>query len=130
MGILTLQDLFFASVAALFLTAFLRAAIWYRRISKPEPVRLKREEIMLLMNRCFNLYPIDSLILSGENIKRGMLVKITTLKNRTIEGRFVGTNSDRVICLLTKNFITADAISDIAELVVLDRREELFEDYK
>jgi len=63
--------------------------------------------------RCKVLFPIENLMFNGATFTCGMVVRIVTHKQIAIEGEFVGTNRDNMLCLVTRETIVAQEIRAI-----------------
>ena len=71
------------------------------------------EEIIL---RCHAVFPIDSLNFNGNTFSRGMVVRITTTANQVIEGKFIGLNKYKMLCIVTNRTIEAYGIKYISQI--------------
>ena len=122
---LSWNDVFYAMLLALLLTwtviSILRIAKIYKKltttfiINDPEAGKTK------LLNRCYALFPVEKLVFKGETFIKGMKVKVVTAQNKIFEGEFIGTNSKNVVCILTKQYVVAHEIKNIAEIKLLEQ---------
>ena len=82
-------------------------------------VRYNNVSVSDVARKCTELFPIDTVIIRGNTFKRGMKVKMTTLKKQVIEGEFIGKNSSGFVCIVTKNHIVAHEVSKIMNMETL-----------
>jgi len=76
----------------------------------------KPSDVELVLQRCCNMFPIEILCFNGVTFQRGMNVRAVTNRDMVIEGRFVGTNKDNVICFLTNSSVIAHELGNIEEM--------------
>lgn len=70
----------------------------------------------LVLQRCYGMFPIESLLFKGATFRRGMVVRVVTNRKRTIEGQFVGTNEDNLVCFVTSRSVIAHELGNIIEM--------------
>ncbi|MBE6012881.1 hypothetical protein [Anaeropeptidivorans aminofermentans] len=122
LGIMPFSDFIFAAIIAFFLTwAYVSISgfmekLKERGIEDQYPIN----ELEQILNRCYALFPLEQISFDGSMFRRGMYIRIRTIQNKTFEGRFLGTNNDNMICLMTKKFIIAHAIQNIEEMEKID----------
>lgn len=115
----------FTDIAACAAIAFI-GAVMIKYI--PLLLRLKRDQTQFLnhvdlakvIDKCYALFPLDSLLFNGETFRRGMYLRITTVGEKIIEGRFIGANRENVLCILTDKTISAEIIENISGITVLE----------
>ena len=120
--ILGVTDIIQAAFLALFLTWFIGAAtrIFKFIITQPTELGYNPRDLETVIQKCSYLFPIESIIFNGATVSRGMTVRaVTSRKNKTIEGRFVGSNRENIICFVTPEFVVAHELNDIRELQVV-----------
>jgi len=83
---------------------------------KKEPTEKERMDIIL---KCKAMFPVGTIYFKGKVFTSGMLVRITTLQKRTIEGEIIGKNDREVLCIITKEHIIAHEIEKIEDMTVL-----------
>jgi hypothetical protein len=66
------------------------------------------------------MFPKTIFDFGGKTYTRGMLIRITTHAENTIEGRFLGLNEDNIICVITKTQISAEILDSILEIISID----------
>ena len=76
-------------------------------------------DLELVIQHCCNLFPVDNLQFNGAIFQRGMAVQVTTNKRRTIEGKFIGTNKDNMVCFVTPSSVIAHKLGNIEEIRML-----------
>lgn len=113
-----LQDILIAAVAALILTWVIRTASKVMKVVVTRSTELgyRPNDLEEVLKRCYSLFPEESLLFKGATFTRGMAVRVITNRNRTIEGKFVGTNGDNVVCFLTARSIVAHELGNIQEI--------------
>jgi hypothetical protein len=72
-----------------------------------------------LMDRCYALFPIETVQFRGETFTRGMMVRVRTI-SCTFEGRLLGSNDRDVVGVLTRRKIAADLLENIEEIVKVE----------
>ncbi|MCL2565247.1 MAG: hypothetical protein FWE24_05480 [Defluviitaleaceae bacterium] len=85
---------------------------------------LRAPDLERILKKCYDMFPTEILHFRGEIYKRGMNIRMVTTQNKTFEGKFLGLNSDNMICLMTKGFIIAQALKNIEQMELLDLQEE------
>ena len=122
-GILSVQDVIFAAFLAIFLTWFLG---WMTRVIKfftIKPTRLdfgtSPREYEAALHKCCFLFPSPTFIFNGTTINRGTKVRVVFTGDKTIEGQFVGTNDENMICFISPQFLVAHEITNIRDLEVI-----------
>ena len=69
-----------------------------------------------VMERCHELFPIETILFRGAEFQRGMRIRITTTQKTIIEGELIGMNKIQMICIRTKNQIIAHQLDKIQEM--------------
>jgi len=116
----TIQDVIFAAFLAIFLTWFLGMATRVIKliVIKPTELGYSSKDVEEAIQKCCYLFPITSIIFNGTTVSRGMNVRVTT-RRKTIEGQFVGTNRENLICFITPQFVVAHELEDIQEMEII-----------
>lgn len=119
---LTANELLFAAGLALFLTWVITTVSKSFRIviSRPAEFLYPPEEINKIIQRCYNLFPKDSILFRGKTYKRGMNIRIKTNQHKIIEGQLIGQNKDNMVCVLTTKYVVAQDLENIEEIFVLE----------
>ena len=122
--VLTPQDIIYASLLALLLTWLILTA---SRILKAVAGRTTEfnyhpKNFEAVMERCYFMFPNEHVRFNGSTFSRGMLVRVITNNNRTIEGKFIGINSDNIVCVVTSHSVVAQGIDDIEEISSMEER--------
>lgn len=124
LGPLTGMDFLFAAAAAYIITQII---LRFRRIrqflseDKELSMNIKGIDITAVLSRCKSMFPIDTVIFEGKTYQTGMKVRITTSKNKVIEGQFIGKNNMDVICIITKQYIIAHEIGKIEHMAMIEK---------
>jgi hypothetical protein len=118
---LGLEQIVFAALLALFVTWFIRMSYGMLKIIVTGFTELSYQprDLESIMKKCHVLFPIESVRFNGDTFRRGMSVRVVTAQNRTIEGKFVGTNHDNIVCFLTADFVVAQELDQIEEIYEL-----------
>ena len=77
---------------------------------------LNPEQLEIVMQRCHRLFPVESLVWEGTTFKRGNVLRVVTDKDEAYEGKFMGTNDDNMVCLVTNDCVVAQQIDTITEI--------------
>ena len=117
-----LYDIIFAAILALVLTWLISAGSRVLKviITRSTELGYRPRDIDLVLQRCYGMFPIDSLSFKGATFHRGMIVRAVTNRKKTIEGRFVGTNKDNMVCFVTPSSVIAHELGNIEEMRELE----------
>ena len=120
-----IYDIVFAALLALVITWMIGAGSRIMRvvITRSTELGYRPSDLDLVLQRCYGMFPIESLSFKGATFRRGMFVRVLTNRNKTIEGRFVGTNKDNMVCFLTPNSVIAHELDNIEEMRLVGERE-------
>ncbi|MCL2215864.1 MAG: hypothetical protein FWB91_02465 [Defluviitaleaceae bacterium] len=80
---------------------------------------LSPEQLKVVKQRCYRLFPIESLLWDGTTFTRGSTLHIVTDKNENFVGQFMGTNNENMVCIVTDESIVAQQINTITEIRLL-----------
>lgn len=120
-SLLTTDDIFYAAIGAILITWTIRFILKLRKLMKnPMSILGPTEDIRVVVQKCYKLFPKDIVDFNGETYKRGMKLKITTLQSKIFEGEFIGCNERNMLCLLTNKHIIAHEITNIQEIQIID----------
>ena len=113
-----LSDIILAALLALFITWFLIGTSRLVKviITRSTELGYKPSDVEMVLQRCYSMFPIEILSFNGVTFQRGMNVRAVTNREMIIEGRFVGTNKDNVICFLTSSSVIAHELGNIEEM--------------
>ncbi len=121
MEYITLSDITYVAVISLILTyIYLKISKLLNIGKRPGTLNYDKNEMNRILAKCYSLFPNENLNFKGINFKRGMIVRVTTAGNKTFEGRLIGSNSQNVVCVLTKTYIAADILDNISEIIMLE----------
>jgi hypothetical protein len=62
------------------------------------------------------LFPIEQLHFNNALLKRGMQVRVCTVKNKFFEGQFIGVNNENIICVITQYQVVAQELGMVEEI--------------
>ena len=115
---ITLQDILYAAILALFVTWIINSVskMITMVVTRSTELGYRPSETEAVLRRCYSMFPIDSMRFNGALFQRGMHVQVTTNRNRVIEGEFIGINGDNMLCLITPNTIIAHELDNIEEM--------------
>ncbi len=119
---LTGTDIVYAAIAALCLTIIIRNFIRIHRIMKEVKKKFTpdQNDVKMVVERCYTLFPIDRFNFHGQVFTRGMRIKITTIQNKIFEGELLGFNSRNMICIMTSKIIVAHELKNIRDISLLE----------
>lgn len=80
-------------------------------------------EVGSIIEKCYELFPIETFSFKGKVFKRGMKVEMVTEDKKKYEGEIIGANNANVICIITSRCIITREINSI---VTIQNLEELF----
>ena len=121
-NLINVNDILLAAFLALIFTWIIvnfRAIIRFFT-GKPARFEFDAEEVKSIMQKCYLLFPNDTIHFEGISYTRGMRIRVTTVDKKMFEGIFIGFNGENVLCVLTKNYIAADLIGNVKEIVQLE----------
>ena len=115
--LLSFWDIVLAALAALFLTRLIRR--FARLFSGAyNPLQMSR-----IVENFYQLFPFDCLVFKGITFRRGMLVRVTTVTSKIVEGLLIGVNKDDELCVITRTYISTNVLDNIAEITLLEEAE-------
>jgi len=88
------------------------------------PDQLDEAQKEAVFKSCHYLFPIEIIKWQGKTYHRGSLLRVSTSTNATIIGRFVGINSENMLCIITQQSIVAQEIDSISEITQLDNHNK------
>lgn len=113
---LSWQDVLFAALAAYAIWFFVDKLLTIAKLRKGSVRTWGQVDMEQIMERCHEIFPIESMSFGGAEFKSGMKVRITTIQKTTIEGEFIGMNKINMICVLTQNQIIAHRLEKIVQI--------------
>ena len=115
---LTQNDIIFAIIGAALIFVVLKFLITIARIliTSSSEIQFAPDQLGEMLENCYRTFPIEKLDFNGETYRRGTTLRITTNRNRTIEGQLVGTNQSEMLCLVTDHSVIAQEIGAIQEI--------------
>jgi len=123
---ITVSDVLFAAGFAALIVFVIKivSRLFYGLITKGAILslgarHLSPTQLEAVMQRCYRLFPIDSFNWEGSTFRRGNTLRIVTDRDSTYEGRFMGINSDKMLCLVTAECVIAQEMKTITEIQVI-----------
>ena len=122
---LSTLDYIYAALVSFMIFHIIKSIMKIKRsvviLHSAERADMDRENFRLdIIKKCKAMFPVGTINFRGKVFTSGMLVRITTLQKRIIEGEIIGKNEDDVLCIVTREHIIAhemEKIEDITELV-------------
>lgn len=120
---LSLDEILCAAVLGLVITWLIQNIIKFRKYVKNIAANLdyKATELNNILEKCYDLFPIDKVPFKGETFLRGSKIRITTLQHKIFEGELIGLNNRNMICIMTKKYIMAHEINNIENINMLEK---------
>ena len=118
---LTGLDMIRAAIGAIIVTWIIRkiAAMFSAVVSRSAVFNYPQNEFEAVLKRCCGLFPTDMLRFKDQILYRGMTVRARTMEDKTIEGRFIGTNHENMVCFITPQYVIAHELAKIADIIIL-----------
>ncbi|MCL2171727.1 MAG: hypothetical protein FWB71_06180 [Defluviitaleaceae bacterium] len=121
---LSLGDIFLALILAYIIRTIIRLVGWIFFPANMQSRMLSSDEYRhLVVQRCFELFPIKDFQFKGETYQRGMKIRVITNTDVHFEGTFLGLNNENLICVLTDENLAADATDNIKQILLLGQGE-------
>ncbi len=119
---LTASDIVFAAILAFVITWVIQG---FSKIFRfvPSEFDYSSAEIANIMQKCCSFFPKEILQFKGKTLKRGMIVRVTTLQQKVFEGKLIGYNKDNVVCVLTSKYVIAHELDNIQDIAVVKGEE-------
>ncbi len=124
-GPVSLWDVFYAAVAAFVLTMLIQRFRAIRGAMKKEDelsMDYKGVDLVAVIKKCRDMFPIDTVCFKGKIFRTGMIVRVTTLQEKVIEGQLIGKNNLDFLCILTSRHIIAHELDKIEDIVLLEQK--------
>ena len=119
---LTIYDWILTAIIAYFITHILLRISDFKKTIKTMKQRqmisvdYKIVDLEKLMEKCHELFPINTVYFRGKAFYSGMHVRITTRQKKIIEGEIIGKCKMDLLCIKTKNQIIAHDLDKIEEM--------------
>ena len=115
-------DYIYAALLAFALTYMARKISGLRKIMKEDELKLNMSNVdkRSVMERCTQMFPIESVSFGGQVFTKGMMVRITTMQHKVFQGEFIGKNDLGIICILTREHVIAHELKKITDMVSVD----------
>ena len=114
-----LQDIIFAAILAFVLTCLIKGISRIIRAISTSSTEFGYGpgDLEVVLQRCYSMFPVDNLWFKGVTFHRGMVVRVITNSNKTIEGKFVGANEHNgMVCFVTNHSVVAHKLGNIEEI--------------
>lgn len=120
---LTTDDLITAAFIAVVVVVAIRLLGWAFRmvINHTGEIEFDPSKADEVRKRCSVLFPIENLNFDGATFTRGNIVRIITHRQDAMEGEFVGTNRNNMLCIVADNSIIAQELRAIETIQVIGR---------
>lgn len=119
---LTTADYIYAAITAFVITQLILCVLRCVKIARSsEKIEVDYREVdkLMVIKKCVEMFPDSTINFRGKVFKKGMMVRITTLQKRIIEGEIIGKNELNILCVIAGPHIIAhemDKIEDITEM--------------
>lgn len=116
---ITVEEIIYIAITAIFITWFIQNFIRLKRLinsGATAPVT----DIKKVLDRCYAMFPLESVNFKGQVFKRGMHIKITTFQDKVFEGELIGTNYRNLVCIMTNKLVVAHELSNIRDITVME----------
>ncbi len=117
---LSWRQIIFAAILAFIIWSIVQMILIVRR-AKKEGVGMTWGEVDManVMQRCHEMFPIQTVLFQGKEFRSGMRIRVTTTKDSVIEGEFVGMNKIQMICIRTEKQIIAQQLEKVHNITQL-----------
>ena len=106
-----------AAVLAFFIWGILRFLLSFRQTGGRQT--WGEVDMARVMERCREMFPIETILFRGAEFRRGMQVRIMTTQQNIIEGELIGMNKINMVCIRTRTQIIAHHLEKIQEMTRL-----------
>ena len=120
---ITTEKILIAAVFAFSITVLVMNWKELKRIlgfTKKTDASFQETTVGSVTERCKELFPIDTMNFQGEIFRRGMMIRVVTLKEKVIEGEFIGKSDAELICIRMDNKLLAQQVEKIKSMTVLE----------
>ena len=115
---LTFEDIIIIAMWAFIITTLIRSISRLMSGRKPSD---SIKEVPGALKKCYELFPKDIFMFKGQTVKRGMHVRVTTIKKKVFEGKLVGLSSDDVVmCVVTQKHVIAQGLEGVEEILIIE----------
>lgn len=115
---LSFDEVIYCLIIAFFLTIIIKAFIFFKSIDIELEYPLKNSKDFL--ENAYKFFPKETIKFRGKIYERGTNIKILLNSSKVYEGEFIGVNSNGVLCLITKDFITTIRIKNISDIKLVN----------
>ena len=110
-------DVLFSAFSAFIATFFIVKLPYFYKLMKDDTHFVDNpSNYSRILEKCFSLFPVNELEFLGATFKKGDSVRLTTKDKKIIEGLFVGLNKHKDLCVITRTFISAQNLDNVAEI--------------
>lgn len=115
---LDMQDIIYAAVLALIGTWLIKTVSRMFRVAvgRATEFNYHPKQAESVFNRCCALFPNERVLFNGSTFTRGMLVRVVTVQHKQIEGQFIGSNNENIVCVVTESSVVAQELTNIEEI--------------
>ena len=118
----SLTDVIYAALLAVVFTWLITTVsrVFKAVISRTSEFNYHPKNIEAVLERCCFMFPNELVRFNGSTFTRGMKVRVVTINRRTIEGKFIGSNHENVVCVVTDESVIAQEIDNIEEMASVE----------
>jgi hypothetical protein len=112
---LTVDDLFNAAFWAFVIVVGIRLLGWAGRtlIVRTGNISFDPAHAEEVVKKCRRLFPIEQLQFNGATFDRGTIIRVITNRQAAIEGEFVGTDRNDLLCLVTEGSVITQELNAV-----------------
>ncbi|HCT65554.1 MAG TPA: hypothetical protein DIC60_09880 [Lachnospiraceae bacterium] len=121
---LTTADYLYAALTAFVATQLILYFLRFIEISKinaREGVSYRESDRMMVIKKCIDMFPVETIYFRGKVFTKGMKVRIITLQKRIIEGELIGKNDMDILCIVAGQHIIAHEIEKIEDMTEMPK---------
>ena len=121
-AVITFEDIIIIAMWAFIITTLIRGISRLLGGGKTSEKSMQiRKEAPGALKKCYELFPKDMFMFKGQTVKRGMLVRVTTIKKNVFEGKLVGLSKDDVVmCVITQKHVIAQGLDGVEEILIIE----------
>lgn len=119
---LTTQDIVYAAILALVFTWLINtlSKVFNVVVTRSTEFDFHPKNLEAVTQKCYSMFPNESIKFNGAVYKRGMRVKVVTNQKKIYEGRFIGINSENMACFITTQSVVAQELDKIEDIRLVE----------
>jgi len=116
------QEILIIAFWALVITLLVKLIIWIfdqSALTSGKIFDYRPYQLNAALKRCYFLFPVENTCFNGVAFHRGMHIRVVTIQQVIIEGKFIGVNHDDLFCVVTNQQAIAENMYAVKEVHVL-----------